>query len=843
MNQAKEESGACKDSMPSSVKDTLAALFSRLFPRTHDIDVHIDASPDGTYVFVDARLVHKEDSYRITDLRSIPARIKVGSRYVRISQKNRHTLRQLADWDPTFDPRKGFVFYEKDVPQILNYLRSKASLRFAKNAEQVTVDDRPLEYVHEVRGTKEGLEVKTTLSDADSKVQIENPNQAKFLQDSKYVHTAHGYFQKPPKKDYKTLQPEIGATTLHGDQIPLFLLHDLKRLRAETRTRVGPEVEAQRVVTGPFEPKVSLHVDGPWIWFDVRYQADRFKIPYQRIEKTNTDQRFIREEETWIQVDSQTHVRVSKQIDQIPEVEKIEGHFRTPTRHYYEVQSLLEEVAKIDPSEAYAKFLKSLEDFSQVEEQPLPYGLRGQLRAYQKHGYDWLCFLRRYGLNGILADEMGLGKTAQTLVTLLETHSLPQASTSLIVCPLSVLNAWEDDIRKFTSTVDFRTARYVGANRRNILSKLEQYDAILTTYNIVVKDIDALANIAWEYAILDEAQKIKNYETATAKACKRLIARHKLALTGTPIENRLSELWSIYDFLMPSYLGSQTHFREKYEVPIMRYVNRNATEELKGRINPFKLRRMKSQVASELPPKIPLELYCELTPEQVQLYKQFAASEWERVRNLPGTTIRIDTSILTALLRLKQICCHPALVTGRADNVYGRSGKLETFLEILDELVESEEKALIFSQFTEMLAILRRVLDDKKIPYFYLDGATPEKYRSRMKSDFQRGGVPFFLISLRAGGLGMTLTEANCVVHYDRWWNPAVEDQATDRVHRIGQDKPVRVFRIHTLGTIEERIGELLVKKKDLFDSVIEVDDLRKEISKEDLLALFAPPN
>lgn len=251
---------------------------------------------------------------------------------------------------------------------------------------------------------------------------------------------------------------------------------------------------------------------------------------------------------------------------------------------------------------------------------------------------------------------------------------------------------------------------------------------------------------------------------------------------------------------------------------------------------------MKSQVESELPAKIPLDRYCELTPEQVQLYKTFAASERDRISRLPGNTVKIDTSILTAILRLKQICCHPALIKKDYDAIYHRSGKLETFVDILGEIAEGGEKGLIFSQFTEMLSMLRTVLDDRGLTYFYLDGSTPINQRSELVKRFQGGEASFFLISLRAGGLGMTLTEASCVVHYDRWWNPAVEDQATDRVHRIGQQKTVKVFRIHTLGTIEERIGELLVKKKDLFDSVIEVDDLRKEVSKEELLSLFAPP-
>lgn len=793
-------------------------------------------------MYVDATLRHKDASFRITGLRSIPSRIKVGSRYFKVSRKNRQTLRRLAEWDPVFDPQHGFILYEKDVPELLNYLRSKASVRFAKAARQVTVDDRPLEYAHEVRETGPTIEIRTEITDADSKIQITDQAQAKFMDDSRYVHVGASFFGKPMKTDYKSFQPRIGITELSGDQIPLFLLYDLKRLRAEGRNQIAPEVIAQRVLSAPFEPKVSLHVDGPWVWFDVRYQAERFSVPYEKVETTRSDQQFIRQENTWIQVDKKTHTQVTRCIAEIPEVERVENHFRTPSRHYYEVQSLLEKVAKIDLSEAYMRFLKSLEDFSQIEEQSLPDNFSGQLRPYQKHGYDWLCFLRKYGLNGILADEMGLGKTVQTLVNLLDTHSLAEAKTSLIVCPPSVLSAWEEEIRKFTSVLDFRTARYVGANRESVLENLRRYDAILTTYTIVLRDIDLLSQVAWEYVVLDEAQKIKNYEAATAKACKRLIGKHKLALTGTPIENRLSELWSIYDFLMPSYLGGQARFRDRYEIPIMRHSDRKAAEELKKRINPFKLRRLKTQVATELPEKIPMERYCELTPEQVQLYKQHARAEQEKIRALPESTVHMNPSILAAITRLKQICCHPALLTGDPDRIYKRSGKLEAFLEILEELVENDEKALVFSQFTQMLGILRRVLDDKQIAYFYLDGPTPERSRAKMKEDFQRGAVPFFLISLRAGGLGMTLTEANCVVHYDRWWNPAVEDQATDRVHRIGQDKPVKVFRIHTLGTIEERIGELLIKKKDLFDSVIEVDDLRKEISKEELLALFAPP-
>lgn len=825
-----------------SIRSAFAAFFYRVFPRMLDLDISVDATPNGSHVYVDTTLRHDEGSYRISDLKNIPSRITIGSHRYRVSQKNRQTLRHLVDWDPAFDPRRGFVFYEKDVPEILSYLRAKASVRSAKTANDIIVDERPLEYADDVQPAGKNLQIKTTLTHPESDVAVVQNEQVKFLDNSRYAHVGNGFFGKPTPPVYKIFEPRIGSSELSGDQIPFFLLYDLKRLQSQGRSTVNPEVLQTKVITAPFEPKVSLHVDGPWIWFDVKYQAGKFAVPYERVERAKKNQQFIREEAAWVQLDRRAHEQVTKQIDAIPEVERVEGRFRTPTRHFYEVQSLFDKVAAIDLSEAYAKFLKSLEDFSQIAEQPLPPSFHGTLREYQRHGFDWLCFLRRYGLNGVLADEMGLGKTVQTLAALLDAHSYRDATVSLIICPPSVLSAWLDDIGKFTSVVDFRAGLYVGSNRAKLLGDVSQFDALLTTYTVAVRDVERLSQIAWEYVVLDEAQKIKNVETATAKACKRLVAKHKIAVTGTPIENRLSELWSLYDFLMPSYLSSHADFKERFEVPIMKRSDKRATEDLKKRINPFKLRRLKSQVATELPEKIPMERYCELTPEQVQLYKKFASDEREKIIQMPDSKVRMDVSILTAILRLKQICCHPGLFTGNTEHIYNRSGKLEALLEILDELVENDEKALIFSQFTEMLQILRRVLNDRKLPHLYLDGSTPLADRNRMKDEFQRGAVPFFLISLRAGGLGMTLTEANCVVHYDRWWNPAVEDQATDRVHRIGQTKPVKVFRIHTTGTIEERIGELLVKKKDLFDTVIQVDDLKKEISKEELLSLFSPP-
>jgi SNF2 family DNA or RNA helicase len=823
--------------------DALAGWFSRFFPREANIELKIDASSDAGQLYFEPQIKYQDHIHRFIDLAKIPSKVKVGRRYVRISKKNRQTLQRLAEFDPVFDPRKGFAFHEKDVPEVLDYLRSKGSAEFSERARKVVVDSRPLEYVHAVEDSGDEIEVQTALADPEGRVKLDTQDKFRSIPNSNFVRTAEGYFRKPRDPELRSISPDVGRHKLAGEQVPLFLLYDLKKIQRNQRNRVNPSVADKKVSTSNFEPNVSVDVEGSWIWLDVNYQAERFRIPFGVVESQPKSQRFMRQDrDNWVQIDRATHSSFKQRIESIPEVEQQGNGFRAPTRSFQEVQALLDATASVDASQAFQDFLKSLANFSSIEECPLPEGLRTQLRDYQKHGYNWMCFLRKYGLNGILADEMGLGKTAQTLTTLLDTHTVSDGPPSLIICPPSVLSAWEDDSRKFVSPVDLRIGKFVGTNRKSILRNLRQYDAILTTYTTVTKDIDSLSAVVWNYVVLDEAQKIKNPSTATAKACKRLVGHHKLALTGTPVENRLSELWSIFDFLMPSYLGTQGSFKTNFEIPIMKVGDKNSAERLKKRINPFKLRRLKTHVAKDLPEKISMDRYCELTPEQVALYKEFAAVESARIRALPGQTVRVDTSILTAILRLKQICCHPALVRHDYANIDGRSGKMEAFKEIVDELVEQGEKALVFSQFTDMLEILKRVLQEKDIVFFYLDGQTPINERARLKDDFQNGKAPFFLISLKAGGVGITLTEANCVIHYDRWWNPAVEDQATDRAHRIGQTKPVKVFRIHTKGTIEEKIGKLLTRKKDLFDSVIEADDLKKEISKDELLALFAPP-
>ena len=825
-----------------AIQEEFLALFSRVFPKTVDVEIRVDSTDDGDFVFVDTSLRHQGRVHRVDSLGKIPARVKLGKRYFKVSQRNRKTLRRLAEWDPALDSQKRFIFHEKDVPEVLNFLRTKTAVQFTDRTGTLRVDNRPLEHVHAVTEEGDALRVSTSLSDPDDTVTIEEPNQVQFLPDSRFVHAKEGYFKRPKTKGYKVLDEGVGTQLLRDDDIPLFLLFDLKRVEKTRRSSVAPTVRSQVVVDDQFLPKVSLHVDGPWLWLDVKYKAAQFNVPYATVATVSPDRRFVHQEDGWVRIDRKAHMVVREALSQIPQLEQVADGLRAPAYQYQNVQSLLEAVATIDHTEAYDRFLKTLENFSEIKNVELPHSFTGKLYPYQNHGYDWLWFLKEFGLNGILADEMGLGKTVQAIACLLNAAAYDESLPSLIVCPTSIVNTWKGEFSKFSSPVNYSVGCYVGGARGTLLTNVNRYNALITTYSIVQRDIATLRQFTWEYVILDEAQKIKNYETATAKACKALMAKHKLAVTGTPIENRLSELWSIYDFLMPTYLGSYSQFRDRYEIPIMKVNDRQATKELKRRIAPFKLRRLKRNVLTDLPDKIPMERYCELTVEQVNLYKLYAGQEQERIRRLPGDTARIDTHVLAAITKLKEICCHPALVKGDFDKIANRSGKLNALEEIVEEISNEGEKALIFSQYTRMLGILRKVLDGKNIPYLYLDGSTLIGQRQNVVDRFQAGETPFFLVSLLAGGLGLNLTAASCVVLYDRWWNPAVENQAIDRAHRIGQRNVVKVFRIHAVGTIEERIDQLLLKKKDLFDSVIEADDLKKEISKGELLSLFTPP-
>jgi superfamily II DNA or RNA helicase len=489
---------------------------------------------------------------------------------------------------------------------------------------------------------------------------------------------------------------------------------------------------------------------------------------------------------------------------------------------------------------------------------PPPLGaLESVLRPYQKQGVAWLGFLRANGFGGILADEMGLGKTLQVLahLAILPPNRAPSGATlpHLVVCPTSLVFNWAAEAARFTPAL--RVLVLHGIDRQQRFAQLPDHDLVITSYALLRRDTEFYRKLQFDTVILDEAQHIKNRQTQNAQAVKNIRSRHRLVLTGTPLENSVLDLWSIFDFLMPGYLGAAPDFRERYELPIVRERCPAAQNRLARRLQPFLLRRLKRTVAADLPPRIEQVSTCELSPAQRAVYQQvLAASRRELLASdSPPSSGKNRMLVLTALLRLRQICCDlrllplappdPAVSAAAAPTATPAtlepSGKLELFEELLEEILDGGHRVLVFSQFTRMLALLRESLTTRDISFCYLDGETTN--RAEVVNRFQRDtAIPVFLISLKAGGLGLNLTGADTVIHFDPWWNPAVEAQATDRAHRIGQRNVVTSYRLITRGTVEEKILHLQTRKRGLLDGILGDDErLVSALSWEELQALL----
>lgn len=480
-------------------------------------------------------------------------------------------------------------------------------------------------------------------------------------------------------------------------------------------------------------------------------------------------------------------------------------------------------------------------------EYPVPEGILAELRQYQVTGYKWLKTLADNDLGGILADDMGLGKTLQSIVYIASNIDVTRFITNsnpdkhyLIVCPTSLIYNWQDEIENFAPFLKTGVVSGTPSERQEVIEDYEQFDALVTSYPLIRRDITFYELIKFHTVFIDEAQFIKNDSSLNAKSVKRLIADHRFALTGTPIENSLSELWSIFDFIMPGYLNSHNKFVENYEKPILKE-DVDVLSDLHQHITPFILRRMKKDVLTELPDKYETKMLTELSEGQKLVYMSYL----ENIRSELHSEIEESNAepnrirILAALTRLRQICCHPSTFI---ENYQGGSGKLDLLMEIIPDAIANEHRVLVFSQFTSMLRIIENELNDLDIPYFYLEGSTPTVDRNDYVKRFNNGEGKVFLISLKAGGTGLNLTGADTVIHYDPWWNPAVEDQATDRAYRIGQTNKVHVMKLITKGTIEEKIYKLQRKKKELSDSVISSKEVFiNTLSKEELEDLFTP--
>jgi SNF2 family DNA or RNA helicase len=481
----------------------------------------------------------------------------------------------------------------------------------------------------------------------------------------------------------------------------------------------------------------------------------------------------------------------------------------------------------------------------QVERLSPPAGFSGSLRPYQLKGLEWLHFLSRLGLGACLADDMGLGKTIQMIALWLhERQSGDPVGPTLLVVPMSLVGNWQREIERFASSL--KVMIHHGVDRRTgqeFVDEVAKHDVVISTYALTHRDLAHLSAVQWHRIALDEAQNIKNPAAKQSAAVRSLQAIHRVALTGTPVENRLSELWSIIDFLNVGYLGSATDFRRRFAVPIERNHDADRAARLRHLIRPFVLRRLKSDptIEVDLPAKMEMKVFCNLTREQAALYEAVVNDMLGQIDQSGG--IQRRGLILAALVKLKQVCNHPALFLGDGSELHHRSGKCDRLTEMLEEVLAEGDRALIFTQYRQMGELLKKLMEDSfHREVIFLHGGTTRQQRDAMVERFQKAeDAPLFLLSLKAGGFGLNLTAANHVFHFDRWWNPAVEDQATDRAHRIGQTQRVQVHKFVCIGTLEERIDVLLEHKRNLADNIIgSGEEWLTELSTDGLRDLFA---
>ncbi len=533
-------------------------------------------------------------------------------------------------------------------------------------------------------------------------------------------------------------------------------------------------------------------------------------------------------EDEWVRIDETLRAKLQPLAD-AASVDR--GQVTLPRVSARALLPVMEEADVVNESPELRKVLDRIAAADAIELLDRKPPVTADLRTYQRDGWLWLTRLANWGAGACLADDMGLGKTLQALAALADRGS---KGPQIVVAPTSVVGNWRRETAKFAPGL--QAIVYREGDRREILSRLGKNDLLLVSYGILVRDAEELASVKWTTVVLDEAQAVKNADTQRARAVRGLEADWRLALTGTPIENHLGELWSLFDVISPGLLGKEREFRERFLIPIEKARDPERRAALSRLVRPFVLRRTKGEVARDLPPRTESTLEIELSSAETKLYEDARQAAVARISGLAKDGEQSRFQVLAEIMRLRQLACHPRLVY---PDEAASSSKLETALALIDTLRREGHRALVFSQFTRHLALLRTALDDARVPYHYLDGSTPANERERRVESFQAGDGDLFLISLKAGGVGLNLTGADYVLHLDPWWNPSVEDQATDRAHRIGQTRPVTVYRLVSKGTIEERILALHAEKRALVASVLDGTDVAASLSTEDLVELI----
>ena len=615
--------------------------------------------------------------------------------------------------------------------------------------------------------------------------------------------------------------------------------------KVELEGRIAPFMEQLDFAT----PVVRVQDQPGNEWFEIGFEYDDGRGATLAAADV---QRALRKGDAYLERDGRTILLDSGAINAMSEVFRdcasqegqAPGTFRMSNIYAAYVKSSLDALDGVDVEAGGAWARRAGQQNRDLTIESInPPELQGVLRPYQQYGVGWLRFLETSGFCGILADDMGLGKTVQTLAWLQMQRANPALAgrPALIVCPTSLVENWSEEARRFTPNL--RCLVLTGNERHGLWDQIPTADLVFTSYALLRRDVDQYLQHEFGVAVLDEAQHIKNRSTQNAITAKRLRAAHRVVLTGTPIENSVSDLWSIMDFLMPGYLDAHDAFHRNYEMPMAGggLEGELAQARLRRKLHPFLLRRLKTEVAKDLPPKIQRRATCTLTPDQQTVYTQLVESSRRRLTDLVASQgyARCTMEVLKTLLQLRQLCCHMDLLKLQGVSSSQPSAKMDLFFELVDEALDSGHRILVFSQFVSMLTILRREIEKRELAYCYLDGATTDRMRIVHEFNSNRA-IPLFLISLKAGGTGLNLTGADMVIHFDPWWNPAVEDQATDRAYRIGQSRTVYSIKLITKGTIEEKVVELQRRKQMVIDATLARDDaMVRSLTWEDVQELL----
>lgn len=743
-----------------------------------------------------------------------------------------------------------------NVPGCLASLRKWFRVAQTPAAGAITIHTAPLEHRTYVDlEDPDTLLVRQTLTTADESV-IPFPTPT-LEEHPSWILVSDQFFKMPKERVQSPTQgTEVspGTHRLVMDEIPEFLEKDLSTIKTSSRVFIDKEAGELRVVATT--PKIHTSIDfdegASQVVARPQYKYESESLDHAELQRADGPRTYYRKRKTYYRVDwTQVH-RVETALKDIGLEEHPDGSYRGPSVSYDEIITIFSKLGILSESVVFARFKQRLLDYSTIDSLELPDNLRQGLsvRDYQHHGYEWLAFLKQYGLPGILADELGLGKTLQLLLTIAHFRKQDGRCPSLVVCPASLVEKWADEADKFLS--EFSVLTHFGENRKETLMvQGPQVDLVVTAYETIVRDAEDLRLIPWRFLILDEAQRIKNPDTPRAKAVRTIPAEARVAITGIPIENTLQDLWAVFDCLAPGFLSSQGEFKRKISNPIEHRGDKNARDLLRRKTRPFVLRRLKKDVAKELPDKIEKTIRCELTEKQRALYNAVVTRDLEEALNATSheTLTLGNPHIFSVLLKLKQICCHPGLVTGDFEEFKpGVSGKFDAFMDILEAILDSPatelepNKLVVFSQFVPMMPFLQHAILSKGRSCERIDDSVHPEERPARCRWFNSQPSQFGVVStLFSGGVGLDLQSANYVAVYDQWWNPAVDSHAVDRVHRIGQRRAVVAFHILARGTLEDKIEAKLLKKKDLFDLTIRPDQyLQKAVTREELLDLVS---